>query len=178
VALAGSGCVQVLVGIESLATDFAGMGAKRADLGRVLDAVERIQESGVAVLACFVVGGDADDRDSLEALGDFLEDAPFADVQLTVLTPFPGTVLFERLRRDDRLLAECDWSHYTLFDVTFRPRRMSPAELERGFRELVSRVHRPECARRRAEIRRRIWRGHPRWSADIAEEPIASEIER
>ena len=155
--LSESGCVQVLVGIESLTSRFAGMGAKAADRSRVLDSVERIQEHGVAVLACFVVGGDADDRRALDELALFLEDAPFADVQLTVLTPFPGTVLHERLQREGRLL-ERDWSHYTLFDVTFRPQRMGVEELEAAFRDLVATAHRPEAARRRAEIRRRIWR--------------------
>jgi radical SAM superfamily enzyme YgiQ (UPF0313 family) len=173
--LGDSGCVQVLVGIESWTTSFAGMGRKRADCSRVLDAVERIQEHGVAVLACFVAGGDGDDRASLDELAAFLEGAPFADVQLTVLTPFPGTALFERLRREGRLLADRGWSHYTLFDVTFRPRRMSPEELERGFQNLVARVHRPEEARRRAEIRRRIWRRRPRL---LVEEPSAPVLER
>jgi radical SAM superfamily enzyme YgiQ (UPF0313 family) len=171
-ALGEAGCVQVLVGIESLATRFGGMGAKAAGRARVLDAIERIQEHGVAVLACFVVGGDEDERSTLDELAGFLEEAPFADVQLTVLTPFPGTALFARLQREGRLLEHRDWSHYTLFDVTFRPARMGPEELERGFRELVASVHRPEAARRRAELRRAIWRRNPRLREERAREVV------
>lgn len=156
-ALAESGCVQVLIGIESLATRFDGMGPKAADPARILAAIAALQERGVAVLACFVVGGDDEDRRSLDALAAFLEQASFADVQLTLLTPFPGTPLFERLQREGRLLPERGWAHHTLFDVTFRPKHMEPAELERAFRELVATVHRPEAARRRAALRRAIW---------------------
>src|SRR5439155_25885594 len=102
--LAASGCVQVLVGIESLVFRHPGMGAKQADLGRVLDAVRAVQEAGVAVIGCFLVGCDGETRASLDRLAAFIPDSPLADVQLTVQTPFPGTALHRRLQRAGRLL--------------------------------------------------------------------------
>jgi radical SAM superfamily enzyme YgiQ (UPF0313 family) len=171
--LAASGCVQVLVGVESLAVRHAGMGDKAASLGRILDAVHAIQESGVAVLGCFIVGGDGEDRAALDRLGEFLLDAPFADVQLTVQTPFPGTALHRRLKRQGRLLADRGWSHYTLFDVTYRPDSLSVDELERSFRELVRAAFGPEPAARRAALRKRIWQRRPGHAA-CASEPCSS----
>ena len=130
--LAASGCVQVLVGLESLELRHTGMGPKGALLARMIDAALAIQAAGVAVVGCFIVGGDGETEASLDRLGAFLETAPMADVQLTIQTPFPGTGLHRRLKSQGHLLADRGWSHYTLFDVTYRPdamsaRRSSPA---------------------------------------------------
>ena len=61
-----------------------------------------------------------------------------------------------QVAREGRLLPDCGWSHYTLFDVTYEPDAMSAAELEAGFREAVSAVFSREATERRSTIRRRI----------------------
>ncbi len=159
--LAGSGCVQVLVGMESLEVSHGGMGPKGAPVSRILEAVEAIQATGVAVIGCFIVGADGETEASLDRLGTFLESAPLADVQLTLQTPFPGTALHRRLERAGRLLGHRGWSYYTLFDVTYQPTSMSVEALELGFRSLVQRVFSAVPAQRRASLRRRIWAKHP-----------------
>jgi radical SAM superfamily enzyme YgiQ (UPF0313 family) len=159
--LAASGCVQVLVGIESLVFRHPGMGPKQVELARMMDAVQAIQQAGVAVLGCFIVGSDGETRESLDRLANFLDEAPFADVQLTLETPFPGTALHRRLLKAGRLLPERGWQHYTLFDVTYQPDRLSVTELENGFRELVRAVYSAEPASRRRRIRLETWKKHP-----------------
>src|SRR5262249_7507877 len=141
--LAASGCVQVLVGIESLVFRHPGMGPKQAELSRITDALEAIQAAGVAVIGCFIVGSDGETRASLDRLARFIESSALADVQLTLQTPFPGTQLRRRLERDGRLLPERGWAHCTLFDLTYRPDALSVEELEAAFRELVCRVYCP-----------------------------------
>ncbi len=155
--LAASGCVQVLMGFESLIHTHAGMGAKSARFDRMLAAADRLQQAGVAVIACFIVGSDGEDEESMARLGDFLVDAPFADVQLTVLTPFPGTALYRRLLTERRLLADRDWSAYSLFDVTYRPDILSAEQLQRGFYNLVRMVFSEGPTTRRAAIRQAVW---------------------
>jgi hypothetical protein len=124
-------------------------------------AVDQIQDAGVAVIGCFIVGADGETTTSLERLASFLQQSHFADVQITLHTPFPGTALRSRLVREKRLLNDRDWSHYTLFDVTFQPDRLSVAELEQGYRELLTAVFDKGQAARRAAIRRDIWRRNP-----------------
>lgn len=160
--LAAAGCVQVLIGIESLVFRHPGMGPKQAELPRIMHAIEAIQTAGVAVVGCVIVGADGETRASLDRLGAFIEECPLADVQLTLQTPFPGTPLRRRLEREGRLLADRGWSHCTLFDVTFQPDQLSVAELERGFRDLVTRVFAADPATRRTALRHRIWRNNPR----------------
>ncbi len=158
--LARAGCVQVLMGIESLVFRYPGLGKKHTELARVMRAVEAIQDAGVAVNGCFIAGADGETPASLQRLVQFIRQSPFAEVQITLQTPFPGTNLYERLKKDGRLLADRDWSHYTLFDVTYQPDLMSVAALESAFRDVLQQVFGAEETARRQAIRRDVWR---RW---------------
>ncbi|HEY3241731.1 MAG TPA: DUF4070 domain-containing protein [Phycisphaerae bacterium] len=127
-----------------------------------MDALQAIQETGVAVNGCFILGCDGETRSSIDRLARFATDASLADVQITLQTPFPGTALRRRLQREKRLLANRDWSHYTLFDVTFQPDAMPIEELEHAFRDLLRQVFDPEAVRCRQMLRRKIWQRHPK----------------
>lgn len=157
-ALAGSGCRQILVGVESLVFRHSGMGRKAAELERVMRAIDAIQSAGLVVNACFIVGADGETQESLDRLGDFVVGADFAEVQLTLQTPFPGSALYDRLWREGRMLPDRGWRHHTLFDLTYRPDCMAADDLERGFYGLVERVFGPEPTARRERKRRKIWR--------------------
>lgn len=153
--IAESGCRQILIGMESSVFRYPGMGAKTADWKRIVDAMEAIQDAGIVVNACLIVGADGETSSSIERLGDFLETAPMGEIQLTLQTPFPGTSLYDSLRRAGRLLSG-DFSRYTLFDVVYRPDSMSPTQLQDEFGNLVSRVFRSQLQQRRDAIVKRI----------------------
>jgi radical SAM superfamily enzyme YgiQ (UPF0313 family) len=155
--LAASGCVQVLVGIETLEDVYRGFGKKRADVSRVMAAIEAIQGHGVAVAGCFVIGAEGETASSLDKLTQFLLDSALAEVQVTLQTPFPGSPLRQKLMRAGRLLPDRNWGHYTLFDVTFIPDQMSVVELERRFRDLALVIYSASQHDRRFSIRRRVW---------------------
>jgi radical SAM superfamily enzyme YgiQ (UPF0313 family) len=155
--LAGSGCRQILIGFESHVFRYPGMGAKTADLERLVEAAQTIQEAGIVVNACFIVGADGETEASIERLGDFLETAPFGEIQLTLQTPFPGTSLYQSLRRCGRLLTG-DFSRYTLFDVVYKPDRMTPEQLQSQFTALIQRVFRHQAQERRDKMTRMIRR--------------------
>lgn len=179
--LADSGCAQVLVGIESQVFRYAGMGSKRSEWDRMMDAVAAIQAAGVAVNGCFIVGADGETRQSIDRLVAFILDSPLADVQLTLQTPFPGTPLWRRLRKEGRLLADRGWSHYTLFDVTYQPDQMGAAELETAFRDAIRAVYSAEATDKRQAHRRGILRNHfedkTRPDAVLAASAAAGEME-
>lgn len=163
--LAGAGCVQVLVGLESLVHQHTGMGAKTTGMPRMLDAVRAIQAAGVAVIGCYIVGSDGEDEASLDRLIGFLDHDPCADAQVTLQTPFPGTALRRRLEREGRLLPDADWSHCTLFDVTYQPDNMTPEALRAGYARVLASAFDKNAHRRRSAIRRETWRNNPRMRA-------------
>jgi radical SAM superfamily enzyme YgiQ (UPF0313 family) len=160
----------VLIGVESQVFQYAGMGAKRAVLERIMEAVVAIQENGVAVNGCFIIGSDGETRGSMERLTEFLLDSPFADIQLTIQTPFPSTALYQRLQRERRLLSDRGWSSYTLFDVTYQPDPLNVDDLQKGFNELVQAVFTKEAVGRRNRIRKEIWQRHRRHKLCVSEQ--------
>jgi radical SAM superfamily enzyme YgiQ (UPF0313 family) len=143
--LAESGCRQLLIGMESPRPgDLEGMDPRRwkrtraPHCRRVVDA---LQSRGISVNGCFILGLDAHTPDVFPAMLEFVRSSGLAEVQFTVQTPFPGTELYHRLRREGRLLKDRFWDACTLFDVAFRPRLMSVGELESGLRWLFKEAY-------------------------------------
>lgn len=152
--MAEAGCAEVLIGFESPnAEALEGLEMKRnwkrGRFDRYREAIEAIQSRGIAVNACFVLGLDGDGPEVFDAVEAFVEETLPFDVQITVQTPFPGTPLYARLRREGRLLEERAWERCTLFDVNFRPLRMSVEELEHGLVGLAARLYSREATLRR-----------------------------
>lgn len=149
-----AGCRQVLIGLESpTAGELNGVelraNFKAERAGRYLDAVRRVQDHGITVNGCFVLGLDGHTPDVFERVLDFAEAAPLFDVQVTLMTPFPGTPLYDRLQAEGRLLNPGRWDRCTLFDVNYRPKGMQIDELRGGMRWLVERLYSPEALDRR-----------------------------
>lgn len=143
--LAESGCRQVLIGLESHCSedlehiDPGNWKRKRSDY--YLESVDRIQSRGVTVNGCFILGLDNHTVDTFAAVQEFVERSGLLEVQVTVQTPFPGTPLYERLRREGSLLQERFWDRCTLFDVNYKPKRMTVEELEAGVRWLFQELY-------------------------------------
>lgn len=159
-------CRQVLIGLESpgggalagveLRGDF-----KRRRANGYVDAIRRIQDHGITVNGCFVLGLDRQTPDVFEQVFEFARHVPLYDVQITVLTPFPGTPLYERLLGEGRIIEPRRWDLCTLFDVNFVPRNMTPDELREGMYWLAERLYAEENQRMRREpFFDNLWRGH------------------
>ncbi|HWG42062.1 MAG TPA: radical SAM protein [Gemmataceae bacterium] len=135
-----SGCRQVLIGFESPRPgSLRGLDTvnwKARQQHRYLEVIDKIQSRGVSVCGCFIVGLDTDTPAIFDELRDFIERSRLLEVQITVLTPFPGTRLYERLLAEGRLLYPGAWDRCTLFDVNFRPRGMTVEQLEEGVMQL------------------------------------------
>ena len=163
--LAESGCHQVLIGLESpSAGALSGIDPhdwKHRRVDSYLQSIERIQERGISVNGCFIVGLDSHTPEIFEEVQAFVRQSRLLEVQITVPTPFPGTPLYHRLWREGRLLEERFWSRCTLFDVNFHPKNMSVEELEAGVRWLFQEIYneREFNARKRhyIDIMKRNW---------------------
>lgn len=141
-----AGCAQILVGLESpMAAGLDGLEHKSNWKRRQMDgyrrAIETIQDAGITMNGCFVLGLDGQDAGAFEAVHDFVRETGLYEVQITVMTAFPGAPLYDRLAQQGRLLDAEAWETCTLFDVNFRPEHMSAAELENGFKDLLQRIY-------------------------------------
>ncbi|MEX2317259.1 MAG: radical SAM protein [Pirellulales bacterium] len=151
-----SGCAQVLIGLESPTPNgLAGIELrhdwKRRWWPQYKAAIRRIQSHGIRVNGCFVIGLDGHGPEVFDDVYNFALEAELFDVQITVQTPFPGTPLYDRLRRENRLLFDGQWQRCTLFDINFEPRGMTALELRSGFRQLGQRLYAEDLTKWRRE---------------------------
>jgi radical SAM superfamily enzyme YgiQ (UPF0313 family) len=149
-----AGCRQVLIGLESPGqSPLEGMELKANFKARraagAVDALRRIQDHGITVNGCFILGLDRHTPAVFEEVLAFARRVPLYDVQITVLTPFPGTPLYDRLLREGRILQPGRWDLCTLFDVNHVPGNMTPAQLREGMRWLTERLYCKECTESR-----------------------------
>jgi len=156
-----AGCAQVLIGFED-PWDVGGLELKAdwksRQTAKYLESIKRIQDHGITVNGCFVLGLDTHTPDVFELYWDFIQASKLFEVQLTFLTPFPGTPLYDRLAREGRLIHPHDWRRRTLFDICYQPKGMSVEQLRSGFIELCRKVYAEEEVdrRRRSFCRARI----------------------
>ncbi len=145
-----SGCIGIFLGIESLNTDSIAEANKRQNkIERYVEATRRLHERGICVMAGFIAGFDHDTPESIVAMADQLYeigiDVPF----LSILTPYKGTALYDRIVDEGRLLADRRSELYNGYNVAFRPRQMSGEELRASHRALWRRAFSPAHAVKR-----------------------------
>ena len=160
-----SGCQQVLIGLETpRRQSLDGLELKSNWKLRRLDsyraAIARIQSHGITVNGCFILGLDGDTPEVFDDVYNFVRESELYEVQITFLTAFPGTPLYQRLKRAGRILKENAWELCTLFDINIQPRNMTVAELQNGFLELARKLYSAsETNQRRRKFKARL-RGH------------------
>jgi radical SAM superfamily enzyme YgiQ (UPF0313 family) len=138
--MALAGCTGVFVGFESLDDGSLARAGKRTP--RACDYARRVElfhANGIQVNGSFVLGFDADGKDVFERTLAWVEAARLECATYHILTPYPGTPLFRRLDAEGRLLHR-DFSLYDTAHAVFSPAKMSPCELEAGYRWLYART--------------------------------------
>jgi len=191
-----SGCIGMFIGIESISQDSLVASRKRPNIGIDTEAAVRaIHKHGIDIVGSFVFGLDPDTVEGCRATVDFALRMKLAAAQFAVLTPFPGTPVYDQLLSEGRI-TNADWSRYTMGSVVFRPMNMTVQQLEearvyaqRRFyslhsiarRMLVWRGGRPKYVMRAAVnfSYRRLHRGGTIWSHvphDGAIAPVSSPV--
>ena len=151
-----SGCAQVLIGFESpTAAPLSGMEQrtnwKHDRFPGYKDAIHTIQSHGVTVNGCFIVGLDSQSPAVFDQIYDFVRETELYEVQITILTAFPGTALYDRLKKSGRLIEPFNWKKCTLFDLNFRPQGMTGEELREGFHRLAMKLYSDEFTKWRRD---------------------------
>ena len=151
-----AGCAEVLIGLESpVETGLKGLEMKADFKAKKLDryeaAIRNIQSHGIRVNGCFILGLDGHTPDIFDKVYEYATNLVLFDVQITMLTAFPGTPLYNQLERENRLLENKDWKKCTLFDVTYKPKNMTPQQLRDGFYNLTKKLYCKDAMHKRRE---------------------------
>lgn len=131
--MALAGCTGVFVGLESLhpanIVEAHKRGPRPGDYAR---RVAVFHDSGIQVNGSLVLGFDHDRPDVFEQTVGWIEANRLECATFHILTPYPGTPLFARMEAGGRLLHK-DWSKYDTAHAVFRPRHITPEQLEEGY---------------------------------------------
>ncbi len=135
------GCGAILIGFETISKDNLALMGKNVNLRNdYAQAIEIIQSLGIMVHSSFIMGYDFDTPAVFDELIEFIESANLLMPLINIMTPFPGTRLFQRLMEAKRILHQ-DWSRYDGKHVVYQPVRMTPQELENEFKRVVRSIY-------------------------------------
>ncbi len=152
-AMRAAGCMGVFVGLETFNEE--NLHAQDKDFNkptRYRDAVARFHARGMYVEAGVIVGFDADDAKVFRNTLRMLEWIRIDAIQLAILTPLPGTALYDSMA--PRIIDD-NWEHYDFRHAVFEPKHMSAEALQAGADWIIRRFYAPW----------RILRRIPRWAA-------------
>jgi len=131
-----SGCEGILTGFESISVEsLSSVGKKTNKVDKYKTAVKQFHDANIPVLGCFVAGFDGDTRQILHDTVDAIDEIGVDLPRITVLTPFPGTDLFDEYEKQGRILTK-NWDMYDTMHVVFEPKNMTADELQQTFYEM------------------------------------------
>ena len=128
---ARSGCLGVLVGLETLKKGLLKTIGKPVDPGRYIECISRIQRHGIFVQGEFIFGFDEDDASVFKETVDFAMKANLGSARFAILKPYPGTRIYEQFLKDGRMRT-ADWEKFHTRNVVYKPKNLTPEHLSAG----------------------------------------------
>ena len=128
------GLRSLFVGFETLSAENLREQRKPQNLGRDYGAaIRRLHDQGVMVNGSFVFGMDNDDETVFDRTVEWAINQGIETATFHILTPYPGTALYERMLKAGRML-HTDWDLYDTRHTVYRPAHLTPKALEEGYR--------------------------------------------
>lgn len=127
--MARAGCSRVYIGFESINTATLKNMKKSQTPKDIATAIETLHKNSIKVHGMFIYGSDSDEKTTIKETVDFVKNTRIDSVQYSVLTPFPGTELFERMETENRIIHK-NWEHYDGLHVVFWPENFTPFNLQ------------------------------------------------
>jgi radical SAM superfamily enzyme YgiQ (UPF0313 family) len=126
-----AGCHTVFIGFESVNPRSLAEMKKHQSVDDIRRAIRVIQQARIHIHGMFVFGFEQDDWETVEATIRFIQAMRLTSVQLLLLTPLPGSELYQQLAATGRIISR-DWDLYDAHHVVYRPARFTPYELQRA----------------------------------------------
>jgi radical SAM superfamily enzyme YgiQ (UPF0313 family) len=136
-----SGCVEWFIGFESVSQE--SLNGIKKTVNKVEDfkkTIKRLHKHGMAVQGGIIFGFDQDTPEIFDLTLEKMYEWELDAVEINILTPFPGTPLYDRLEREGRITSR-DWTRYNQVDVVFKPKNMTEKELFEGTRKVAKQYY-------------------------------------
>ena len=126
--MARTGCFTAFIGFESINPNTLSLYNKRQKVEDIVECIRTLKNASISMHGMFVFGGDTDDIQTIRSTQSFAKRLGINSVQFLMLTPLPGTPVFDELKQQDRLI-HTDWAKYDAHHAVFEPRLMTAFEL-------------------------------------------------
>ncbi len=123
---------RVLIGIESLNQESLDIINKHQSIEDIKKCAEALSRHKIRLIASIVLGIDTDTREDIRRSVNFAKEINAYQLQPAILTPFPGTDVYEQYEQENRMITK-DWSLFDMMNVTFVPKKLTPWELQMEF---------------------------------------------
>ncbi len=128
-----SGCKSLFIGFESIHADSINDVHKVQNCtDKYEEAIKAIHDREIMINGSFVFGLDADTPQTFKLTLDWIVKNKIETVTSHILTPYPGTVLYEKLKEQGRIVSD-NLELYNTAHVVFEPKGMTKEELYRGY---------------------------------------------
>jgi radical SAM superfamily enzyme YgiQ (UPF0313 family) len=125
-----SGCWNVFLGLESVNQSTLDHYEKSQSVEDIVRAIDRLHAHGISAHGMFVLGADSDGPECVRDTVDFCLKRKVDTVMLNILTPLPGTPLFDDLDAEGRIFDK-RWQLYDALHVVYKPAKMTPYHLQK-----------------------------------------------
>ena len=130
---AEAGLRSVFVGFETLSNQNLVQGNKKQNMGKDYEeAIKRLHSLGIMINGSFVFGLDSDDKDVFRRTVDWAVKNALTTCTFHVLTPYPGTGLYQAMKNEGRILHN-NWDLYDTRNVVYKTVGLNETELKSGY---------------------------------------------
>jgi radical SAM superfamily enzyme YgiQ (UPF0313 family) len=151
-----SGCVMILVGVEAENASALKDVRKSLNLKRGISSYDEIfkkaHKHGIGILAFMIFGMESDKKENLYARRDFILNSAIDSYQCAIMTPLPGTVLFERMKAQDMIVLNNypdDWQQYDCQVATINTPNLDHRDTDKIMHEIWLSLYNKEAMRRK-----------------------------
>jgi len=138
-----AGCVAWGIGFDSVSqSSLDSIGKKTNKAEDYNDVIKKIHDFGMNIEGSFMFGFDTDTEDIFDSTLDFVCNSDIDEAEFFILTPFPGTPLYDELEKQGRILTK-DWSKYNARNVVFKPKNITGEDLIEGVKKMYDGFYTP-----------------------------------
>jgi radical SAM superfamily enzyme YgiQ (UPF0313 family) len=123
---------RVLIGIESLNQKSLNAIHKGQNIDNIRAAAEACKRHHIRLIASVVLGLDDDSREDIHRTVQFAKHLDAYQLQPAILTPYPGTPVYDQMVKENRMISKT-WADFDMMNTTFKPKNMTPWELQDTF---------------------------------------------
>lgn len=135
------GCQSMFIGFESInEKSLQDVHKNQNVVNKYEELVHAIHSRDIMINASFVFGMDSDTSEVFQSTLNWIVEHKIETVTSHILTPYPGTALYERMTANGQIVTS-DLSLYNTSHVVYTPKNMTEGELYQGYLWIYKKIY-------------------------------------